>query len=71
MGDVCRDVWVDVRDLATAHVLAITTPDAGGERVIVCPGPFKWQDFGEYFSISETGLLYSPPRRSYCSTPIQ
>ncbi|RPD63136.1 NAD(P)-binding protein [Lentinus tigrinus ALCF2SS1-7] len=39
------DVWVDVRDLATAHVLAITTPEAGGERVIVCSGPFKWQDF--------------------------
>ena len=40
-----RSAWVDVRDLATAHVLAITTPEAGGERVIISPGNFKYQDF--------------------------
>ncbi|TFK81177.1 NAD(P)-binding protein [Polyporus arcularius HHB13444] len=37
--------WVDVRDLAAAHVLATTTPEAGGERVIISPGAFKYQDF--------------------------
>ena len=44
--------WIDVRDLAEAHVLAIQKPEAGGERIIVSQGPFKWQDFGKlYFLI--------------------
>ncbi|KAI0690651.1 NAD(P)-binding protein [Cerioporus squamosus] len=37
--------WVDVRDLGIAHVLATTTPEAGGERVIVSLPAFKFQDF--------------------------
>ncbi|CCM04264.1 uncharacterized protein FIBRA_06433 [Fibroporia radiculosa] len=37
--------WVDVRDLAEAHVLAIKRPEAGGERIIVSEGPWKWQDW--------------------------
>ncbi|KAI0367230.1 NAD-P-binding protein [Pilatotrama ljubarskyi] len=37
--------YVDVRDLAQAHVLAITKPEAAGERIIVSAGPYKWQDF--------------------------
>lgn len=32
---------VDVRDVAEAHLLAMTTPEAGGERFIVA-GPFRW-----------------------------
>lgn len=42
-----RSCWIDVRDLAEAHVLAIKKQEAGGERVIVSEGPFKWNDFGE------------------------
>ncbi|CCM04248.1 uncharacterized protein FIBRA_06415 [Fibroporia radiculosa] len=38
-------VWVEVRDLADAHVLAIQKPEAGGERIIVSAPPFKWQDW--------------------------
>ena len=30
---------VDVRDVATAHVLAMTTPDAAGERFLLSNGP--------------------------------
>jgi hypothetical protein len=30
--------WVDVRDLALAHVLALQKKDAGGERIIVSAG---------------------------------
>lgn len=30
---------VDVRDVATAHVLAMTTPDAAGERFLLSSGP--------------------------------
>ena len=32
---------VDVRDVAEAHLLAMTTPEAGGERFIAS-GPFQW-----------------------------
>jgi nucleoside-diphosphate-sugar epimerase len=32
---------VDVRDVAEAHLLAMTVPDAGGQRFIVA-GPFQW-----------------------------
>ncbi|KAI0646148.1 NAD-P-binding protein [Trametes meyenii] len=38
----CR---IDVRDLARALLLTITTPAAGGERFIVSAGPFAWEDF--------------------------
>ncbi|CAL1709339.1 unnamed protein product [Somion occarium] len=37
--------WVDVRDLAEAHVLAIKKEVAGGNRIIVSAGSFKWQDW--------------------------
>ncbi|KDQ65079.1 hypothetical protein JAAARDRAFT_247410 [Jaapia argillacea MUCL 33604] len=37
--------WIDVRDLALAHALAIQKEAAGGNRFIVSGGPFKWQDF--------------------------
>lgn len=38
---------VDVRDLAVAHVLAMVSPDAGGERFIAC-GEFMWMsDIGK------------------------
>lgn len=38
---------VDVRDVALAHVLAIETEKAGGERIIVSNGPFTWESFRE------------------------
>jgi hypothetical protein len=37
--------WIDVRDLALAHRLALEKPDAGGERIIICAGTSKWQDW--------------------------
>ncbi|KAH9918737.1 NAD(P)-binding protein [Epithele typhae] len=40
-GGAC---WVDVRDIATAHALALKTEAAAG-RFIVAAGAFKWQDF--------------------------
>lgn len=42
-----RALWVDVRDIARAHVLALLKPEAGGNRFIITAGPYKWQDFGE------------------------
>ncbi|KAG8853839.1 methylglyoxal reductase (NADPH-dependent) gre2 [Tulasnella sp. 330] len=37
--------WVDVRDVAAVHVLALANPDAGGQRFITATGPHSWQDF--------------------------
>ncbi|KAI0711534.1 NAD(P)-binding protein [Earliella scabrosa] len=36
--------WVDVRDAAEAHVLAVVNPAAGGERILISAAPFKWQE---------------------------
>ncbi|KAI9057999.1 hypothetical protein FKP32DRAFT_1290095 [Trametes sanguinea] len=38
-------MYVDLRDIAQAHVLALQEPTAGGNRFIISAGPFKWQDF--------------------------
>lgn len=32
--------WIDVRDLAEAHVLALENQEAGGERIIISGGKF-------------------------------
>ncbi|KAI1794357.1 NAD(P)-binding protein [Ganoderma leucocontextum] len=37
--------YVDVRELAQGRVLAVTQQEAGGERVVISAGPWKWQDF--------------------------
>lgn len=40
--------WVDVRDLAEAHVRSLEREEIGGERVIVHEGSFVWQEFGTF-----------------------
>ncbi|TFK50045.1 D-lactaldehyde dehydrogenase [Heliocybe sulcata] len=37
--------WVDIRDIAEAHIKALEVPAAGGERVLVIKDTFVWQDF--------------------------
>ncbi|EAU83930.1 hypothetical protein CC1G_10335 [Coprinopsis cinerea okayama7 len=37
--------WVDVRDVAQGHVLALQKEAAGGERIILSEGSFVWQDW--------------------------
>jgi len=37
--------WVDVRDLAEAHALALVKEAAGGERIITSAGEWVWQDW--------------------------
>ncbi|KAI0733665.1 NAD(P)-binding protein [Fomitopsis betulina] len=59
--------WIDVRDLAEAHVLAIKKQEAGGERVIVSEGPFKWNDFVDaaqkfYPKVSPRDETYDPKK---------
>ncbi|KAJ7109565.1 D-lactaldehyde dehydrogenase [Mycena crocata] len=46
--------WVDVRDIAYAHVLALLKPDAGGERIIVSAGAYVWQNWREFFAAPES-----------------
>ena len=42
-GDVLTDAlaWVDVRDLALAHVIALEQEEAGNEHIIVSAGMSK------------------------------
>ena len=39
-------LWVDVRDIAQAHTLALQKEEASGNRFIISAGAAKWQDFG-------------------------
>ena len=53
-------IWIDVRDLAMAHVKAIETPAAGGKRFFVTSGYFSnskiaevvRKDFPEYKDVA-------------------
>ncbi|KAG2137915.1 hypothetical protein DEU56DRAFT_736589 [Suillus clintonianus] len=49
--------WIDVRDLAEAHVLSLQKEAAGGERMIVSAGLWKWQDF-----IDAANTISPPPK---------
>lgn len=56
-------LWVDVRDLADATLLAIGGRDgAGGERIIVSAGEFIWQDFLD--ALHSTSPSPFPPSRT-------
>ncbi|CCM04261.1 uncharacterized protein FIBRA_06430 [Fibroporia radiculosa] len=55
--------WIDVRDLAQGHVLAIQKEEAGGERFVVTQGPWKWQDWIN--AASEYGVTTSTGDDSY------
>ena len=37
--------WIDVRDVAEAHIRALEIPEAGGKRFIITSGNFTWQDW--------------------------
>lgn len=41
------NAWVDVRDLAEAHVAALEKPEASGQRILLSTGEFKYQDWSE------------------------
>jgi len=45
---------VDVRDVATAHALALENPQAGGERFITSAGPFAFQQI--YNELRKAGV---------------
>ncbi|KAG7087836.1 hypothetical protein E1B28_013774 [Marasmius oreades] len=37
--------WIDVRDVAEAHVRPLAKEEAGGNRIIISTEPFCWQEF--------------------------
>ncbi|KAI0674157.1 NAD-P-binding protein [Trametes maxima] len=45
MSPVPYHCWIDVRDLTGAQLRAVMTPAASGQRFIVTPGLFTWNDF--------------------------
>jgi nucleoside-diphosphate-sugar epimerase len=49
--------WIDVRDVALMHKLALEKPEAAGQRVIANAGAFKWQDFRTFVSTLHTNAL--------------
>jgi hypothetical protein len=40
--------WVDVRDLADAHILAMENDAAGGQRFLVTCESYVWQDWSAW-----------------------
>ncbi|KAL0948587.1 hypothetical protein HGRIS_011146 [Hohenbuehelia grisea] len=50
--------WIDVRDLADAHRLALEKADAGGQRIIVSAEAYVWQDW-----LDAANSLSPPPDR--------
>ncbi|KZT38291.1 NAD(P)-binding protein [Sistotremastrum suecicum HHB10207 ss-3] len=46
--------FADVRDVASAHVLAITTPEAGGQRFLTSSHTYTWQDWLD--ALADSGL---------------
>jgi len=54
--------WVDVRDSALLHVLALETPAAGGERILTTNGTFAWQDL--YDILIDAGYPNIPGKES-------
>lgn len=66
-------LWVDVRDIALAHVRAIEVPEAGGKRFFITAGHFDMKDvaditkkrFPEYVDKLPTKLISDKPSPLY------
>ncbi|KAG6901798.1 hypothetical protein C0995_007824 [Termitomyces sp. Mi166 len=57
--------YIDVRDVAEAHTLALEKEAAGGERIIISAGTYVWQDWRKYYqsnihdiSLTTESLVY-------------
>ncbi|VDC00846.1 unnamed protein product [Peniophora sp. CBMAI 1063] len=54
--------WIDVRDIALAHVLAAQKPEAGGERILISAGDFVWQDLHDLAHTIDPTLPAGDPK---------
>ncbi|KAG6875202.1 hypothetical protein C0992_004786 [Termitomyces sp. T32_za158] len=57
--------FIDVRDVAEAHALALEKEAAGGERIIISAGPFIWQQW-----VDVANSLSPSPALSNSKLPI-
>ena len=55
-----QSAWVDVRDVALAHVRALELDAAAGRRFIVSAENFVWQDVCTCPSLAAQGFAYVP-----------
>lgn len=63
-------LWVDVRDVALAHVRAIEVEEAGGQRFFVTAGYFSNKDIVENIRKNNPNLeSILPPSDSPCDLP--
>ncbi|TEB26430.1 D-lactaldehyde dehydrogenase [Coprinellus micaceus] len=53
LGEKNGYAWVDVRDIAEAHVRALEKEEAGGQRIVVSSGSYIWQ---EWFDVAKRRL---------------
>lgn len=58
--------WVDVRDVALAHVRALKRPEAGGKRFYVVGGHFSNKQLADCIRQSHPGLAERLPSGKYC-----
>ncbi|KAF5320417.1 hypothetical protein D9611_010718 [Ephemerocybe angulata] len=59
--------WVDARDIAEAHVRAMEVEEAGGERIIVSEGTYRFQEWLDL--ANKVGAEIYPGRRFPKGTP--
>lgn len=55
------NAWIDIRDVALAHVLALQKEKAGGERLIILKGDFSYQDFSKFGPFLDFNRVYRSP----------
>ncbi|KAI0342089.1 NAD-P-binding protein [Trametopsis cervina] len=53
--------WVDVRDLAVAHVLAIQKEEAAENRFIISAGAYVWQEWVNVAHAQDSNLVAGDP----------
>jgi nucleoside-diphosphate-sugar epimerase len=62
-------LWIDVRDLALAHVRAIEVPEAGGNRFFVTAGAFSNKTVVDFIRETHPELSSKLPENPIDDTP--
>lgn len=62
-------LWVDVRDVALAHVRALETPAAGGERFLLVGGHFSNKLLADIIAETRPELASKLPPNTVDDTP--
>jgi nucleoside-diphosphate-sugar epimerase len=62
-------IWVDVRDVALAHVRAMEVPDAGGQRFFVTAGHYSNKDIADIIREAYPELVSKLPADATSDMP--